>query len=300
MGAAPLLGRLQGQAPDLTHEVGEMAAVLPLPAQRQRNRTSGKIDLDAVEIVVLDHLAKNAQLVVADLLVAKVPENLAVRGPGCGQQPLRVAFLHGNRTSHHQIVVRAIDPVGVEGLQTPLPGRLQEDPHDVDALLHPLPVAGLIVEGHHLAGIGRLVAFAPVPPDAVDLVLRIVGKGEAQLHQVPGRDVGELEVPVDGVEIDNHPPAPLDLGQVLGGEDKSFAVSNRGLFAWTSCRHQEKDRQDNRGYCASGPHFGLSFHGKGSRGWADWPPEMSRIRPCGCGKLTRWPSINLSLDHSRQ
>ena len=205
-GAAPLLCRFQGQAPDLAHEVRQMVTVLPLLAQGKRNRTSGKIYLDPVEIVVLDHLAKNAQLVVADLGVAKVPENLAVRGPGRGQQPLRVAFLHGNRTSHDQIVVRAVDPVGVEGLQTPLLGRLQEDPHDVDALLHPLPVALLVVEGHHLAGIGRLVALAPVPPDAVDLALRIVGKGEAELHQVLGRDVGELEVPVDGVEID-HPLA---------------------------------------------------------------------------------------------
>ena len=249
-------------APDLAHEVGEVVPVFPLLAQGQRDRTTGKVDLDSVEIVVFNHLAKNAQLVVADFLVAKVPENLAVRGPGSGQQPLRMALLHRNCASHHQIVVRAVDPVGVEGLQPPLPGRLQKDPHDVDALLHPLPVALLVVQRHHLAGIGGLVAFAPVPPDAVDLALRIVGKGKAQLHQVTGRDIGKFEIAVDGVEIDHHPPAPLDLGQVLGGQYESFAVINRGLLGRPASRRTKKGRQYHRGQDTSRSHSGVSVHGK--------------------------------------
>ena len=52
---------------------------------------------------------------------------------------------------------------------------------------------------------------------------------------------------MDGIEVDHHPTAPLDLVQVLRREDETLALGNGPLFARTSRRHQEKDRHNNRG-----------------------------------------------------
>ena len=80
----------------------------------------------------------------------------------------------------------------------------------------------MVVQRQVFARIGRLIPLAPVPPNAVDLRPRRVGKLEQMLHEVgPGRIAAMLHINRKGhVEIDYEAATAGDGSEVGGGEHR--------------------------------------------------------------------------------
>ena len=76
-------------------------------------------------------------------------------------------------------------------------------------------VVGLGVVGQDLAGIGRLVALPPVPPQTVDMGWEVVNEIEFVTDQILDLRIGKGGVPVNGISVDHHPAATVDGCQML-------------------------------------------------------------------------------------
>lgn len=221
-----------------------MTPVHPLLPRRERNRRAGEIDIESIQIVVLDQLAENQHLALANLGNGKVPVDLVLWRPWCRQQPLRVFQLHGNGPHRSQVIVRAIDPKRAEHFQATLARCVDENSHDVDSVIDPLAITGLVVERQEFARIGCLMPFSPAPPDAVDVAARVVGEGQAQLDQVSGGNVGEIAIAMDRIEVDHHSPPPINRVQMFWRE------FNRVCSAiCISPRRQSEEGDNNEGRC---------------------------------------------------
>ena len=128
-----------------------------------------------------------------------------------------------------QVVVRAVDAVEVEVLEAALPGRLQEDAHDVDAGVGPAAEARSVDQGLGAAGKGGLVPLVPVPPHAVEAQGGVVGPLELERQEVVdllGRKVGA--VAHNHVEVDDDTPLALDGRQVVGRKRHARVAWQRG------------------------------------------------------------------------
>ena len=119
---------------DRPHEVGQRVSVLPLLAGRKNGTHPREIDLHAVVVVLPADLLKDAQLVVADSLNREIPVAVQTLPDGVSKglvprvdEPVGVLLFHGQPWSAaRHVVVRAVDAVGEERLQSPAARLIQE------------------------------------------------------------------------------------------------------------------------------------------------------------------------------
>ena len=223
-GPAAAALHLQGHHPDSTDEIGQQGVILPGLTGRENRTHAGKIQLDSVELVDRRNLFHFAEDVVTHTLDGIVPNPVGI--PGQNHKPVGILLLERDGIlivhvidegspprNELRVVVAAVHAFGEENFQPPLTRLVLENPNDVNPLLDPALVSGLVVGRQDLAGVGSHVALPPVPPHAVDAGLRVVDEGKATLHD--GIDTW-IDVGIDQqhVKVLGHPPPSVDGFQV--------------------------------------------------------------------------------------
>ena len=185
-----------------------------------------EVDLHAVVVVLPGDLLKDAQLVVADSLNREIPVAVQTLPDGVSKglvprvdEPVGVLLFHGQPWSAaRHVVVRAVDAVGEERLQSPAARLIQERLDGVESRLLPLAVGRSVDEGENLAGPVGLVTLGEVPPHAVDARLRVVDELEEDGLHVLDVDARQVHHRGEDVEVHDDAAVALDGRNVVGGE----------------------------------------------------------------------------------
>ena len=136
-------------------------------------------------------------------------------------EPVGVGFLQRDLAGGQQVkvVVAAVDAIGKKGFQPSLARFFQKNPDGIYTLVQPSLVTGMVVSlgvvGQDLAGIRRLMALPPIPPQAVDMSAEVVDEVKLVVDQIPDVRIGKSGVSVNGVPVDHDPATAVDRRQML-------------------------------------------------------------------------------------
>ena len=176
--SATPVGDFLEHCPDLAHETSQDFMVLPLMAGRKIYRGPLKIELDAVEVVLLRRLTQHLQLVFAHPFELEIQQGDLVQGgvvlPRL-DRPFRMLRLDRHFCLRAQVAVAGVEAIGEKRFEAAPVRGFQVELRHVDALRDPAAVLVAVVEGQQLARIRRGLALSPAPPEAVDMAARFVG-----------------------------------------------------------------------------------------------------------------------------
>ena len=211
----------------VTHEAGEVLAILPLFARREKRRVTEEIEMHTIEFILLRDLANDRQAIVAHLLHGVVPKPLPPPGP---DEPLgmcsfdRIAVLHvGESFDVIDGQVAALDLVHAQAppdFFTALVALCDQLIEIVEALLAPLHQARMLDRREDLASVVRHAFVGDVDADGIELAARLArGIKHIIHHRIHVRAESAFALDVGcGIVLKKDAPLAIHGGGVVGGE----------------------------------------------------------------------------------